>query len=131
MREKLGLVYTVEAANTTFLDTGYLSVYFATSRDELTHCIEIVKDEIEKMRTKPIAVSILSKAKTRCIGQFWLANENIESVILTYVRYLLDDIPYTPTTQLLAEWHNIEAKDLLALANEYLRPEQLVTLLYV
>ena len=131
MREKLGLVYTVEAANTTFLDTGYLSVYFATSRDELTHCIEIVKDEIEKMRTKPISASILSKAKTRCIGQFWLANENIESVILTYVRYLLDDILYTPTTQLLAEWHNIEAKDLLALANEYLRPEQLVTLLYV
>lgn len=131
MREKLGLVYTVEASSNTFLDTGYLSIYFATSRDEVNRCIDIVRDEIEKIRTTLISASVLNKAKTRCIGQFWLANENIESVILTYVRYLLDDIPYTPTSQLLTEWHNIKAEELLALANEYLNPEQLFTLLYV
>lgn len=131
MREKLGLVYTVEATSTTFLDIGYISVYFATSRDELERCISIVRDEIEKLRTERISTSVLNKAKMRCIGQFWLANENIESVILTYVRYLLDDIPYTPTSQLLAAWHNITAEDLLSLANEYLHPDQLVTLLYV
>lgn len=131
MRERLGLVYTVEATSSTFLDTGYLSIYFATSREELNRCLDIVREEIEKLRTTPLSASVLSKAKTRCIGQFWLANENIESVILTYVRYLLDDIPYTPTSQLLAEWNNIQSNDLQELANAYLLPEQLVTLLYV
>ncbi len=131
MREKLGLVYTVEANLTSFLDTGYFSVYFASGREELERCISIVQEEIEKIRTIPLSQAALQRVKTRFIGQFWLANENVENLILTYVRYLLDDIPYTPTAQLLEQWKNITPVEICDVANEYLNPAQLNTLTYV
>ncbi|MGP1362483.1 MAG: M16 family metallopeptidase [Bacteroides sp.] len=131
LRERLGLVYTVEGTYTNFLDTGYLGIYFATSHDQLERCLTIVKEEMERLCTQPISNTLLQKITTRTIGQFWLGNENIENLILTYTRFMLDAIPYIAAPQLLEKWRNIRTEELQTLAKEYLTPEKVVTLAYV
>lgn len=130
MREKLGLVYSVESQMAAFVDTGYLSIYFATSREQLAQCLDIVHDELRQLREKPVSAAQLKTTKERYIGQFWLANENIEASVLTYVRATLDHLPYLPAAQLIKNWQGVSQADILACANEYLQEEQLATLVY-
>lgn len=130
MREKLGLVYSVESQLGGFTDTGYLSVYFATSHEQLEQCQDIVYDEIRQLREKPVSVAQLKVTKERYIGQFWLANENIEATILSYVRAALDHIPYHTASQLIEIWQGVSQEDILSCANEYLGESQLATLVY-
>lgn len=130
MREKLGLVYSVESQLVSFVDTGYLSIYFATSHEQLAQCLEIVYDELRQLREKPVPASQLKVTKDRYIGQFWLANENIESTMLSYVRAALDHFPYHSAAQLIEIWQGVTQGDILACANEYLGEAQLATLVY-
>ena len=96
----------------------------------MAQCLEIVYDELRQLREKPVPASQLKVTKDRYIGQFWLANENIEAIMLSYVRAALDHFPYHSAAQLIEIWQGVTQEDILACANEYLGEAQLATLVY-
>ncbi len=89
LREKRGLVYTVESNYTPLSDTGYWSVYFACDEQDREQCTELVEKELKKLCTEPLTDSQLTKAKEQIRGQMAIAAENEENNALTMAKQML------------------------------------------
>ena len=89
LREKRGLVYTVESNYTPLSDTGYWSVYFACDEPDREQCTELVEKELKKLCSEPLTDSQLDKAKTQIRGQMAIAAENAENNALSMAKQML------------------------------------------
>lgn len=89
LRERRGLVYTVEASTTMFSDCGLFNVYFGCDPDDRDRCLELVCRELTEFADKPLTAGKLAAAKKQYLGQMLVASENLEQVTLSTGRALL------------------------------------------
>ncbi len=89
LREKRGLVYTVESTYTPLSDTGYWSIYFACEEKDRAQCTDLVLHELKKLCTEPLSDRQLERAKTQIRGQMAIAAENAENNALTMGKQML------------------------------------------
>lgn len=89
LRERRGLVYTVEASTTMFSDCGLFNVYFGCDPGDRDRCLELVWRELLALADKPLTAGKLAAAKKQYLGQMLVASENLEQVILSTGRALL------------------------------------------
>lgn len=89
LREKRGLVYTVEASTTMFSDCGLFNIYFGCDPDDRDRCLELVWRELSSLLSKPLTPRMLAAAKKQYLGQMLVASENLEQMILSTGRALL------------------------------------------
>lgn len=79
LREKRGLVYSVEA-NASFLsDVGLFTVYFGCDKDDAPRCRELVERNIERMAAEPLSARALAQAKKQYLGQLAVSSDNREN----------------------------------------------------
>jgi predicted Zn-dependent peptidase len=118
LREKHGLVYSVEAHNYTFTDTGLFSIYFGTEPNKLDRCFSLVKREMIKMCETPLTPMQLSRAKEQMKGQLAFSEENKLNVMLMMGRAILD-IGTVPTIEeVFSKIDAIDATKILDLSNQ-------------
>lgn len=89
LRERRGLVYTVEASTTMFTDVGALMIYFGCDPDDLKKCRRWVKRTIDDLAEKPLSVRAIDAAKKQYLGQLAVASENREQMALATGRSVL------------------------------------------
>ncbi len=89
IREKKGLVYTVESQYTPLSDTGYWSVYFATEPENREECIRLVHDELQCLRETELSASALHRALCQIRGQMAVAADNRENTALSMAKQVL------------------------------------------
>lgn len=89
LRERRGLVYTVEASTTLFSDCGLMCIYFGCDPDDRQRCLDLVWRELASLSAKPMTLRALEAAKRQYQGQMLVASENAEQVILSAGRSLL------------------------------------------
>jgi predicted Zn-dependent peptidase len=89
LRERRGLVYTVEASTTIFSDCGLFNVYFGCDPDDRDRCLELVWRELNNLAANPITPRALAAAKKQYVGQMLVASESLEQTILSAGRSLL------------------------------------------
>lgn len=89
LRERRGLVYTVEASTTMFSDCGLFNIYFGCDPDDRDRCLELVFRELRMMADSPLTPARLAAAKKQYLGQMIVASENLEQGILSTGRALL------------------------------------------
>ena len=88
MRERRGLVYSVEAATALFSDSGLMTVYFGCDADDVERCREIVAKTFSRLCEK-LTPAKLEAAKKQYLGQLVIASENRENSVLAAARSLL------------------------------------------
>ena len=88
LREKNGLVYTVESQYTPLSDTGYWSVYFACDNVHYQHCLDLVLGELKSLRDERLSDASLKKALQQLRGQLAIASENAENNALLMAKQL-------------------------------------------
>lgn len=88
MRERRGLVYSVEAATALFSDSGLLTVYFGCDADDVERCRDIVTKTFSRLCEK-LTPAKLDAAKKQYLGQLVIASENRENRVLAAARSLL------------------------------------------
>ena len=131
LREKYGLVYSIEASYTPYQDTGLFSIYFGTSKSALDSSTNAVMAELKKLRTNKLTDLQLHRAKKQMIGQLTIANENPEQLMLGMGKSLLS-LNYIDTTEeTLAKIHAVTPEILTEIANELFEPNQLSILTYI
>ena len=59
VREKHGLVYTIDANYDTYIDTGLLTIYFGTEKKQLKRTTSRVLKELKKLREEPLRLAAL------------------------------------------------------------------------
>ena len=128
MREKRGLVYSVEATTATYSDCGLMNVYYGCDREDTHRCADILATTLERL---PLIVTPrrLQAAKRQFTGQLALARQNSENTITAAARRtLLVGSALTPR-EIAARIEAI-TPDAFALACALLRPERLSSLTF-
>ncbi|MBD5317190.1 MAG: insulinase family protein [Bacteroides sp.] len=89
LREKRGLVYSIDASTALLTDTGLFTVYYGCDPDDTPRCRRIVADILRRMATDGLDGRRLDAAKRQLLGQIKVAGANAESVILSAARATL------------------------------------------
>ncbi|MGL4364079.1 MAG: M16 family metallopeptidase [Bacteroidales bacterium] len=130
LREKHGLSYGVEASHIMYADSGVVSIYFGTDKNEVDKSLAIVHTELEKLRQNKLTEIELNRAKKQLLGQLIIASENSENLMLAAAKSMLiyeRIIPQNETEELI---QNITAEELQEMANFIFAPEVLSSLVY-
>ena len=130
LREKHGLVYTVESVMTTYTDTGLWSVYFGCDPHDVARCRRLVLKELRRLAEAPLAPHALEAAKRQIKGQIGISYDNFENVALAMGKTFLHYDRARDLNRLYQKIDGLTAEDLHAVAQELFRPENLTFLIY-
>ncbi|WP_276497948.1 M16 family metallopeptidase [Pontibacter litorisediminis] len=131
VREKHGLVYTIDSNYATYIDTGLLSIYFGTEKKQLKRTTSLVMKELKKLREKPLGSLQLHTAKEQLMGQLAMAEESNMGLMMMLGKSILDQGKAESLNEIFDKIKSIEARDLVDIANDVLREENLSILNYV
>lgn len=82
LREKYGLSYNVEASYTPYSDSGIVGIYFSSDHANTEQCIELIEEEIARLRGDLITPRHLQVAKRQFVAQMAISMESNEGYML-------------------------------------------------
>ena len=89
LRERRGLVYTVEASSAMFTDCGAMAIYFGCDHDDHNRCRRLVMNQLDSLASKSLTSKQIEAAKKQYLGQLIVASENREQAAITTGRSML------------------------------------------
>lgn len=130
VRERAGLVYSIDAYVNTYPDTGFWNVYFGCDAHDIARCQRLVKREMRRFIDDLLTPAQLAAAKRQLIGQVGVAANNFEAqahaLAKTFAWY---NVPRS-TEKLCRRIEAVTAEELQKVAAEVYEPEKLRTLIY-
>jgi predicted Zn-dependent peptidase len=130
LREKKGLAYNVESFYNPYFDTGVLSIYFGTDKENLEKSIRVANNEMKKLRTTKLGTLQLHKAKRQIIGQIARSRESHESLLFKLGKSYFLFGKFDSLEELSRKVEAVSAEDILNIAGEIFDPDKLSTLIY-
>jgi predicted Zn-dependent peptidase len=130
LREKRGLVYTVESIMTSYTDSILWTVYFGCDPHDVNRCIRLVKSQLAKLRNTPLSSTALANAKRQIKGQIALASENRENYAISMAKQYLHRGTLKSNERLYKRIDDVKVEDIHQLANEILNEDRLFTLVF-
>ena len=130
LRERNGLVYTVESTMVSYSDTGIWSVYFGCDPHDVKKCLHLVRHELDKVMQKPLSATQLHNAKRQLKGQIAIACDNREQFALDFGKSFLHYGWEKDITHLYDSIDKVTAEDIQKVANELFATEKLTTLIF-
>lgn len=130
LRERRGLVYTVESNLTAYTDTGVWCIYFGCDHKDVERCRELVTRELKTLCDKPLTAAQLAAAKKQLIGQIGVACDNFENRALDMGKAFLHYGQYEKQESLFNRIESLTPLLLQEVANEMFAEESLSTLIY-
>lgn len=91
LRERRGLVYTVESSVTHFSTAGLLTVYFGCDPEDKERCLRLCSESLRRLAELPEKDlgRRLVRAKRQYLGQMAVASENRENRLMSFARSVL------------------------------------------
>jgi len=130
LREKYGLVYTVESQTTPLSDAGYWSIYLACEPHYKDQCIELCREELKRLRDVRLTSAQFHRALRQLQGQMAISAENQENNALAMAKQMLY-FHHAPLWQeTFAKLQEITPAQLQEVANEVYQEDKLYTLMY-
>ena len=130
LRERRGLVYGVESNLTCYTDAGLCTIYFGTDRRNREQALDLVHDELARLRDHRLSPTQLAAAKKQAVGQLQVAGDNREGLFLSlgksFLRFGHCDTP-AETARRIEE---VTADEILSIANTLFTPDHLSCLVY-
>jgi predicted Zn-dependent peptidase len=126
VREKRGLAYAVYSFISAHVDTGMFGVYLAVSPDQALAAVELVVQEFMRLSRQPVDAAELEGAKEYTKGSLLLASESADNQMVRIAQneiHFQADIPLETVIQRI---ESVGREDLLQLAAELFRPDQMV-----
>ncbi|MBR1682352.1 MAG: insulinase family protein [Bacteroidaceae bacterium] len=130
LRERAGLVYTVESSVTAYTDTGVWSTYFGCDAADVRRCLRLVERELRRLIDAPLPPRTLAAAKTQLKGQLGVSYDNFENAALGMAKRVLHDGRVTTPAEIFAAIDALTPALLQNIAADILDPARLTTLIY-
>lgn len=130
LRERNGLVYSVESNMGCYTDTGVWSIYFGCDPKDVARCRRLVHKELARLTDRPLSESTLRAAKKQIKGQIGISYDNFESMALAQGKTFLHYGRVRNINELYRKIDALTAEDLLETARDVFAPERLTTLIY-
>lgn len=130
LRERRGLVYSVESNLTSYTDTGAFCIYFGTDPEDVDTCLRLTYKELKRMRDVKMTSSQLAAATKQLIGQIGVASDNNENNALGMAKTFLHYNKHESSESVFKRIEALTPEMLLEVANEMFAEEYLSTLIY-
>ena len=130
LRERHGLVYTVESTMVTYGDTGVWSIYFGCDHHDVNRCRRLVSHELDRLMQKPLSQRQLMTAKRQLKGQLAIACDNREQFALDFGRSYLHHGHERDLDTLYRRIDALTAEELQTIACELFAPDHMTTLIF-
>ncbi len=130
LRERKGYAYNVESTYSPYSDTGLFSIYFGSDKTNFDKSLDLLHQELEKLRTTKLGTLQLFKAKRQLIGQLAIAIENSEVLMLNLARSILIYNTFESIEAMSSKIDSISSSELIEIANEVFANHNLSTLIY-
>jgi len=130
LRERTGLVYSVESNVTSYTDSGIFAIYFGTDLKQTDRCMKLVEKELKKMRETKLTAIQLHAAKKQLYGQMMISSENKESQSLSMGKSMLHFNRYDSMEEVVRKVESFTSESLLEIANEVLDTQTMSLLIY-
>ena len=131
LRERRGLVYTVDSSMVSYSLTGIWAIYFGCDADDLDECMRLVRAELDRFIDTPLTDEELSVAKQQIKGQIGIACDNRENLALDFGKGFLH---YGWKKDISVLYRNIDAitaEEVQTVARELFPEERLTKLIYI
>ena len=129
LRERHGLVYTIESAMSSYSDTGCWSVYFGCDHHDVNRCKRLVNRELDRLMQHPLSERQLASAKRQIKGQIAIACDNREQFALDFAKSFLHYDRERDIDYLFQQIDAITAPALQDVAQQCFAPDRLSTLI--
>jgi predicted Zn-dependent peptidase len=130
LREKQGLVYTVESGLTSYSDTGVFNIYFGCDAESTDKCLRLTHKELKRLRDNELSSSQLHAALKQLKGQMGVSNDHKENVALGMGKSFLHYNKYDSLTEIYQKLDKLTTKQLWEIANEIFDEKNLFSLIY-
>lgn len=130
LRERRGLVYSVESSMVCYSDTGMWSVYFGCDPSDIKSCCQLVRHELNHVMCQPITTTRIIAAKRQLQGQLAIACDNREQFALDFSKSFLHYGWERNLDQLMARIDDITAEQIQQVARQLFVPGKIITLIY-
>ena len=131
LRERNGLVYTVESVCTAYTDTGLWSVYYGCDAKDRARCRRLVAHELDRLTQHPLSQRTIDAARRQLKGQIGISYDSFENVALGMAKRYLHYGKTLTKEQFFERLDAITPEDLLSTAQHVFAPDRLLTLEYV
>ena len=126
VREKLGITYQINSFLNSYYDASAFGVYFSTNSNQYDKVIDIVLREFKKLKEKRVTERELKKVKEYLRGGMLINLENTTNRMMRMANSILYYNKIVKIDEYLKKIDNINADDLLRVANESLNESQLI-----
>ena len=127
VREKHGLSYSIEGSYTPYGDAGIVAIYFSSDHDNCDRCLELVRGQIDRLRTEQLSARRLALAKKQFIAQLAISMESNEGYMLGAGKSFLVHSQVDTMEEVYRKVHALKAEELSEVANElFTAPSMLI-----
>lgn len=121
LREKRGLVYTVDSFVNLLSDTGTMAIYFGTDRKSVGRCLRLIRNELDALSQRRLTPRQLDRIKEQYCGQLLVSSDNRESMSMSLGKNLMYFNKMTDVPSLARRLREVEAEQIREVA-ELLAP---------
>lgn len=89
LREKRGLVYTVDSSVALLSDTGLMQIYFGCDPENSEKCIKLILREIEKLASSTLSQRSFDSILNQYCGQLLVSSDNNENMAMSMAKSLI------------------------------------------
>lgn len=89
LREKRGLVYTVDSSVSLMTDTGLILIYFGCDPSNVGRCRRIIARELDRLAQSPLGHTAFENIKRQYCGQLLVSTDHRESRAMALAKSLM------------------------------------------
>ena len=116
LREKRGLVYTVDSIMGLLSDAGAFVIYFGTDRQGVDKCRRIIERELDRLAQSTLSPRKFDKIREQFCGQLLIGSDNRESMAMSLGKNLLFYGNLTDVPAMAARIRQVTAEEMRAMA---------------
>lgn len=131
LREREGLVYSVDSYLNTYPDTGYWNVYFGCDADDIQRCRKLLRRELNRFIDRPLSPTQLNTAKKQLCGQIGISTDSSEAYALALGKTFAHYNRHRSVSAIIDAIQHVTADEIQKVAQEIYQPDRLTTLMYV
>jgi len=130
IREKVGLVYQIEAQYNPMTDAGLFNIFFSSDPKYAPKIEGLIEKELLKLCNKALSTGELNRFKTQFKSKVLMGEESRQGLIAALAKNLLDFGRIDSLDEVFKAIDAITSSDLLECANQQIHPDRLSRLTY-
>jgi len=130
LREKHGLAYSIYSYADFYADIGLFGVYIGTDSNKLGVVNELLKNELNLARKKPMSTNRLKQIKNQLKGNLVLGLENTSRRMSRLAKNEIYFNDYISIDNLIESIDKVTNDDVLAVAENVINPDKFINVIF-